>query len=53
MITQPKNKTYKPISLMNIGIKTLNKIFANEFNNTSKISYSIIKLVLFQGAKMT
>ena len=36
---------------MNIDEKTLNKILANDFNNTLKGSYNIIKWDLFQGCK--
>ena len=36
---------------MNIDAKILNKIFATEFSNTSKGSYTMIKLGLFQGCK--
>ena len=46
-----KKENYRPISLMNIDAKTLNKILATEFNNTLKNSYTMIKLGLFQGCK--
>ena len=36
---------------MNIDAKILNKILANRNNNTSKSSYAMIKLDLFQGCK--
>ena len=36
---------------MNIDAKILNKIFATEFNNTLKSSYTTIKLGLFQECK--
>ena len=46
-----KKENYWPISLMNIDAKNLNKILANNFNNTLKSSYNMIKLGLFQGCK--
>ena len=46
-----KKENYRPISLINIDAKTLNKILATEFNNTLKNSYTMIKLGLFQGCK--
>ena len=36
---------------MNIDAKILNKILANRFSNTSKISYTMVKLGFFQGCK--
>jgi hypothetical protein len=47
-----KKENYRPISLMNIGAKILNKIIATESNSITERSFTMTKLVHPRDAGM-
>ena len=46
-----EKENYKPVSLTNIEEKNPEQNFSKQFSNTSKISYTMIKLGLLQECK--
>jgi hypothetical protein len=46
-----KKENHEPISLTNLDAKLLKKYWQTKCNNASKRSYTMVKLVSFQGCR--